>query len=224
VRRRFCFKRSFLVLPVMMGLTLTLSGCRDFLARDIFFAHSEMNMNLAPLCAEMASLGQVSALQSNIHRDMSEIQRLFQTHLANLKSVEQPISDLSHRVQEASARLTALTSSRFSTSVYKSELVWTLDAQALGLAPEEARQKWTLADIKIESGFDWQGENENFKEAVTWNAGPRGAVVKLSQLSAALDICQLQSTLVLYASLTFESRHREQKTEYVILSGHIGDR
>jgi hypothetical protein len=194
--------RAFLVLVLSLGV-LGLSGCLDANGGQIYHAVSGDRDRMADTCKRLAGIGEFTKFREEIRGDMNELRGLLR--VSDLEAVRPRISELTNRIQTDSQSMAKLVDPQFSQPSSSSTLRWRIRPEQMGLAPQGEISTWNVINAEVVGVYNWQGALQGAVDgAQAWVRHNAVEVTLARSNVSALEVCQLQDTMVLDLLVTFQ--------------------
>lgn len=206
---------------LLAALSISL-GCIPAPNGKSYFLSESEKVRIEGACEEIDGIGDLRRIRAQIARDMERIKGLLRRH--DVTRVRSEVLRLGERVRENSTRMMEILGPEFVEIDSVQSLQWNLAARDLGLREDKPRY-WSIHQVTVEEVYNWQGEIRDFKEITFVEWQPKSLTVRLERPASAVEICQLQETLVIQIRVDYKNDYGQARSaRYQLLARNLRGR
>jgi hypothetical protein len=153
-------------------------------------------------CAALDHLGDFSAIEKSIARDMAEIKTLIQTQPA--AKVKDRVTALAAQIKAGNDLLMKLIDPRFTDVIYQQELDWSVDLKELEGEPT-LNPYLRIKTAHLTDVYNFSTGQKEALSSATLNFDSAHMHVHLERPASLLEICQLPEALMVSTQLTVDT-------------------
>lgn len=153
-------------------------------------------------CEEINSQGDILSLLQEIKLDVQKVLRLLKSPG---KSTRSQLSYLAEQIEVKSFKIQTLSKVEWSTEKWNHEIIWKIDEKDFGKWADRLRESFIFGEAQIESIYFMGLKRDDLKGKMTFEYSDSGVLVKFKSLGSALELCQLQKTLIIVLDIHVEN-------------------